>query len=102
MLTKEQMEAQAALKTLEAKELARRGNEITQHDNAEQNQHTLLDSFTRTNGNGTILLEHGPIAAYLHELYHTISFNKMLFIYDQETGIYRETPGIWKKKSGTL
>jgi phage/plasmid-associated DNA primase len=102
-LTKEQKEAQAVLKTLEAKEQGAQAGqtsttrtasgETTQHDKAEQKQHDLLDTFTCTSSTGVIHLEHGPIAAYLHELYHTISFNKMLFIYDKETGIYRQNAG---------
>lgn len=55
--------------------------------------HELLDNFTRITGKDNIVLDHGPIAAYLHEVYHTISFNKMLFIYDKDKGIYRQNAG---------
>jgi phage/plasmid-associated DNA primase len=106
MLTEVQKKAEADLKLWEAKEQgARAVHSNTVSDDttqSEQKQHDLLDSFIRTTRHktkdgiwieGAIHLEHGPIAAYLHELYHTISFNKMLFIYDKETGIYRQNAG---------
>lgn len=67
--------------------------EAMQRDKAAEKERARLDSFTRTSSTGTIHLDHSPIAAYLHELYHTISFNKILFIYDKETGIYRQNAG---------
>lgn len=80
MLTKPQNGALGELKIIKAKEGGA--------DSAD-----LLDSFTRITGKDTIVLEHGPIAAYLHRRYHTISFNKILYIYDKETGIYRQNAG---------
>ncbi len=67
--------------------------ETMQRDKATEKEHSLLDSFTRTSVTGTVHLEHGPIAAHLHEKFHTVSFNKTLYIYDKETGIYRQNAG---------
>ena len=67
--------------------------EIMQRDREAQRQHALLDSFTRTSSRGTVVLEHPAIAIHLHEQFNTMSFNKTLFVYDKESGIYRENAG---------
>jgi len=64
-----------------------------QRDKATEKEHARLDTFTRTTGKNTIVLEHGPIANHLHEQFNTVSFNKTLFVYDTEKGIYRENAG---------
>lgn len=50
-----------------------------------------LAVLTRENAKGTKVLEHGEIAKYLRDRFHTISFNKTVYIY--EAGIYRPNAG---------
>jgi hypothetical protein len=67
--------------------------EATQCTKTAEKEHSLLDSFTRTTNKGNSVLEHVPISSHLHEKFHTVSFNKKLFVYDPESGIYRENAG---------
>ncbi|OPX71324.1 MAG: hypothetical protein A4E36_00090 [Methanoregulaceae archaeon PtaB.Bin009] len=50
-----------------------------------------LAMLTRENKQGNRVLEHGEIGRYLCSRFHTISFNKTLYIY--EGGIYRPNAG---------
>jgi phage/plasmid-associated DNA primase len=86
MLTKEQ----------QAKDLGARAGKTTEHDIADPVD--IFDAFVIVSTNHktgltSIRLDHGPIAAYLHEKYHTISFNKTLYIFDAEMGMYRQNAG---------
>lgn len=67
--------------------------EIIQWEREAQRQEALIKSFTRTSFRGTVVLEHSAIATHLHEQFNTVSFNKTLYIYDKERGIYRENAG---------
>ena len=75
----------------------KRWYETIQSAKAEDKERSKLDRLTRTvfhkAGGETILLEHGEIAHDLHDSFSTISFNRTLFVYDKESGIYRENAG---------
>lgn len=47
----------------------------------------------REGPNGRIYLEHNEIAKHLHRRLNTLVFNEKVWIYDQETGIYRRNKG---------
>lgn len=51
-----------------------------------------LAVLTRENAKGNRVLEHGEIAKYLRDRFHTVSFNKTVYIYD-EGGTYRPNAG---------
>lgn len=52
-----------------------------------------LDAFYYIDGKGKIKLVYSEIARYLCERFHTVTFNKTLYLYDAETGLYTENAG---------
>jgi phage/plasmid-associated DNA primase len=67
--------------------------EMMQRDKAAEKERGRRERFTRTTRAGVVHLEHVEIAAHLYDEFNTVSFNKTLFIYDKESGIYRENAG---------
>ncbi len=54
--------------------------------------------FCRVNQNMRVLFNYAPIADYLHSRFHTITFHPpglphKIFIYDEDTGVYRQNSG---------
>lgn len=73
-----------------AEELA---DEMRQDREEAERIRTTYAGLIRTGERGRVLLEHGAIADYLHAMFHTVSFNKQVWIYDDEQGLYRENKG---------
>lgn len=84
---------QDALRQAARGDKAKERYETIQRVKSEQREHSLLDTFTRMSAKGSAILEHVPISSHLHEKFNTVSFNKTLYIFDKETGIYRQNSG---------
>ncbi|HNX18259.1 MAG TPA: DUF5906 domain-containing protein [Methanoregula sp.] len=67
--------------------------ETMERDKLANQEQARLDRFTTTSSTGVAHLQHPAIADDLHEQFNTVSFNKTLFVYDKERGIYRENAG---------
>ena len=68
-------------------------DEMRQEREEAERIRVMYDGLTRKGERGRVLLEHGAIADYLHATLHTISFNKQVWVYDKEQGLYRENRG---------
>jgi phage/plasmid-associated DNA primase len=75
------------------KELRERYDGVVQNTNDAVVADDPLAGLVRIGDRGRINLEHGAIASYLHRKFHTLSFNKQIWIYDQVYGVYRVDGG---------
>jgi len=51
------------------------------------------NAFYYIDGKGRVNLVYSEVARYLCERFHTVTFNKTLYLYDAETGLYTENTG---------
>ncbi len=76
-----------------ASERVRRAYEVLEEERRKAEEKALFDSFYSISEKGVVHLDYAAIGAHLRELFFAVTFNKTVYIYDAEEGIYIENSG---------
>ncbi len=52
-----------------------------------------IEELTREGARGKVLIDHNMVALYIHKKLNTVSFNRQIWVYDVDEGIYRQNTG---------
>ncbi|KAF5071333.1 hypothetical protein DSECCO2_213160 [anaerobic digester metagenome] len=86
-------EVREGLKEAARGEKVREAYRRAQEGEARRQEEHKYDRFFTTTKNGVVILYYSEIGAYLREEFCALTFNKTLYIYNEETGLYVENAG---------